>query len=129
MDIADSIAIINGGRIEQIGSPRALYDHPANEFVMSFIGQVNRVGDGFIRPHDVEIQLQPGLGTRPATVERVVYLGFEVRVELRCDDGEAIHAQLTRDEANRLDLSPGQTVAVSLQRSRVFDRAPEVMVG
>src|SRR5947207_10717834 len=52
MDVADQIVVMSAGRVEQIASPRDLYDKPANEFVMSFVGPVNRVGDAFIRPHD-----------------------------------------------------------------------------
>ena len=57
MDVADRVVVMNGGHIEQIAPPRELYDHPANEFVMSFVGPVNRLGDAFIRPHDVELLL------------------------------------------------------------------------
>ena len=83
MEVADQIVVLNEGRIEQVGSPRELYEQPANEFVMSFVGPVNRLGDAFVRPHDVELLLEPdGSGAAEAMVERVVHLGFEVRVEL-----------------------------------------------
>jgi sulfate transport system ATP-binding protein len=121
MDVADSIVVMNHARIEQAGSPEDLYDHPASEFVMSFIGQVNKIGDIFIRPHDVEILLQPTPSTERAVIDRLVHLGFEVRVELVSESGQAIHAQVTRDEAKALHLSQGQTVYVSLLRSRVFE--------
>ena len=121
MDVADSIVVMNHARIEQAGSPEDLYDHPASEFVMSFIGQVNKIGDIFIRPHDVGILLQPGPSTERAVIDRLVHLGFEVRVELVAESGQAIHAQVTRDEAKALGLSPGQTVYISLLRSKVFD--------
>src|ERR687897_3226646 len=48
MDVADRVAVMNEGRIEQTGKPRDLYEHPANEFVMSFVGAVNRVDGGFV---------------------------------------------------------------------------------
>ncbi len=121
MDVADSIVVMNHARIEQAGSPEDLYDHPASEFVMSFIGQVNKIGDIFIRPHDVEILLHPGPSTERAVIERLVHLGFEVRVELVSESGQGIHAQVTRDEAKALDLIQGQTVHVSLVRSTIFD--------
>src|SRR5262245_53976895 len=57
MEVADEVVVINSGRIEQIAGPRELYEHPANEFVMSFVGQVNRVGDMFVRPPDFELSL------------------------------------------------------------------------
>jgi sulfate transport system ATP-binding protein len=120
MEVADTIVVMNHGQIEQIGTPEELYDHPVSEFVMTFIGQVNRVGDGFIRPHDVGISLEPGLGTQSALVERLVHLGFDVRVELRCADGETLHAQLTREDVKQLGLEEGQKVYVSLARARAF---------
>lgn len=123
MDVADSIVVMNHARIEQAGNPEDLYDHPASEFVMSFIGQVNKIGDIFIRPHDVEIVLQPDPSTERAVIDRLVHLGFEVRVELLAASGQAIHAQVTRDEAKALDLRQGQTVYISLARSKVFDDA------
>src|SRR5919197_1594873 len=76
MDVADRVVVMNAGRIEQIASPRDLYDKPANEFVMSFVGPVNRVGDTFIRPHDVEILLEPNGTTQEAMIERLVHLRF-----------------------------------------------------
>src|SRR6266550_2873800 len=66
MDVADRVVVMNGGRIEQMAPPRELYDHPANEFVMSFVGPVNRLGDAFIRPHDVELLLEPNGSTQEA---------------------------------------------------------------
>src|SRR5919112_553562 len=92
MDVADRVALLNEGRIEQIGKPRDLYEHPANEFVMSFVGPVNRLGDAFVRPHDLELQLVPNGTTAEGMVERVVHLGFEVRVELVLDDGRQVSA-------------------------------------
>ena len=82
MEVADEVAVMNHGRIEQIAGPRELYERPANEFVMAFVGQANRVGDAFVRPHDLELTLEPNGTTREAMVERLVHLGFEVRVEL-----------------------------------------------
>jgi len=120
MEVSDRIALMNKGRIEQVGRPRDLYEHPANEFVMSFIGPVNRFGDAFVRPHDIEITLAANGTTREAHVQRIVHLGFEVRVELVRDDGEALSAQLTRDEAASLELAAGQIVYVRPTRERVF---------
>ena len=88
MEVAQQIVVMNDGKIEQIGAPRDLYEDPANEFVMSFIGPVNRLGDEFIRPHDMELRLEPNGSTVEAMIERVVHLGFEVRVEFTLPDGE-----------------------------------------
>ena len=120
MEVADRVVVMNGGRIEQTAAPRELYDHPANEFVMSFVGPVNRLGDVFIRPHDVELLLEPNGATQEAMVQRLVHLGFEVRVELVRDDGEVLSAQLTREQVEALELLPGQIVYVRPMRQTVF---------
>jgi sulfate/thiosulfate transport system ATP-binding protein len=120
MDVADRVALLNEGRIEQIGKPRDLYEHPANEFVMGFVGPVNRFGDAFVRPHDLELQLLPNGTTSEAMVERVVHLGFEVRVELVLEDARRVSAQLTRDEAEELELRDGQIVFVRPRRETLF---------
>jgi sulfate transport system ATP-binding protein len=120
MEVADRVAVLNGGRIEQAAPPRELYDAPANEFVMSFVGPVNRLGDAFIRPHDVELLLEPNGSTQEAMVERIVHLGFEVRVELVRDDGERLSAQLTREQAEALELERSQIVYVRPTRQTVF---------
>jgi len=123
MDVADHIVVMDLGRIEQQGSARDLYEHPANEFVMSFIGPVTRLGDAYVRPHDIEILLAPEEGSRQAVVERVVYLGFEVRVELIRDDGLRVWVQVPRDEAERLSLEQGQTISVRTRNEQVFAAA------
>jgi sulfate transport system ATP-binding protein len=120
MDVADRVVVMNTGRIEQIAPPRELYDHPANEFVMSFVGPVNQLGDAFIRPHDVELLLEPNGSTQEAMVQRLVHLGFEVRVELVRDDGEVLSAQLTREQVEALELQSGQIVYVRPTRQTVF---------
>ncbi len=120
MDVADRVVVMNAGRIEQTAPPRELYDNPANEFVMSFVGPVNRLGDTFIRPHDVELLLEPNGSTQEAMVQRLVHLGFEVRVELVRDDGESMSAQLTREQVEALELQHGQIVYVRPTRQTVF---------
>ncbi len=120
MDVADRVVVMNRGQIEQIAPPRELYDNPANEFVMSFVGPVNRLGDSFIRPHDLELRLDPNGTTREAMVQRLVHLGFEVRVELIREDGEPISVQQTREQVEALELRPGQIVYVRPVRETVF---------
>jgi sulfate/thiosulfate transport system ATP-binding protein len=120
MDVAGQIVVMNGGRIEQTGSPRELYEHPSNEFVMSFIGPVNRLGDALLRPHDIQILAHPDGSTVEALVRRVVHLGFEVRVELTLPDGRDIWAQVTREIAQELELTEGQILAARLPTPRVF---------
>ena len=123
MDVADHIVVMDKGRIEQEGSPRELYEQPANEFVMGFIGPVNRLGNTYVRPHDIDILMEPAEGAAEALVERVVYLGFEVRVDLLRSDGTRVWAQVPRDEAERLELADGQIVFARPSRERVFSTA------
>jgi sulfate transport system ATP-binding protein len=122
MEVAGQIAVLNRGRVEQVGTPRELYESPANEFVMSFVGPVNRIGDAFVRPRDLTLELTPDGDTREAMVERVVHLGFEVRVELVREDGQHLLAQLTQDEAEALELERGLIVYVRPSRETVFSR-------
>jgi sulfate/thiosulfate transport system ATP-binding protein len=120
MDVAEQVAVINEGRIEQIGSPRELYESPANRFVMEFVGPVTRLGDDeVVRPHDVSIETEPVSGGREALVKRVAHLSFEVRVELALDDGREIWVQLTRAEAEELELEPGHIVWVHAMAGRL----------
>jgi sulfate transport system ATP-binding protein len=120
MEVAEQIVVMNNGRIEQAGAPRELYESPTNEFVMSFIGPVNRLGEAFMRPHDIQILPEADGTGAEALVERVVHLGFEVRVELKLHDGREIWAQVTREEAEQLELRQGQILSVRLPAPRVF---------
>jgi sulfate/thiosulfate transport system ATP-binding protein len=120
MEVADEVVVMNRGRIEQIAGPRELYERPANEFVMTFVGQANRLGDAFVRPHDLELTLEPNGSTREAMIERIIHLGFEVRVEAVREDGEPLSVQLTRDDAERLELARGQIVYVRPTKQTTF---------
>jgi sulfate transport system ATP-binding protein len=120
LELADRIAVMNTGHVEQVAPPRELYDHPANTFVMSFVGPVNRLGDAWVRPHDLAITIEPNGKSREAQIERIVRLGFETRVELVRDDGERLTAQVPRDEAELLELEVGQIVYVRALRQRQF---------
>ena len=122
MEVAGQIVVINHGRVEQVGTPRELYDSPANEFVMSFVGPVNKIGDTFVRPRDISLSLEPDGDGAEAMVERVVHLGFEVRAELVRDDGQHLLAQLTQEEAQALELEPGMIVYAKPSRHTVFTR-------
>ncbi|HEY7935170.1 MAG TPA: TOBE-like domain-containing protein [Solirubrobacteraceae bacterium] len=120
MEVAEQIVVMNAGRIEQAGAPRELYESPSNEFVMSFIGPVNRLGNAFLRPHEIQILPEDdGSGTE-ALIERVVHLGFEVRVELKLHDGREVWAQVTRENAQQLELEEGQILTVRLPAPRMF---------
>jgi sulfate transport system ATP-binding protein len=110
MEISDRIAVMSAGTIEQVGGPREIYDRPASDFVMGFVGPVSRLGGKLVRPHDVTIALEPGDARIEAMVKRVVHLGFEVRLELELPDGSEARAQLTRAQADELELGRGDIV-------------------
>jgi sulfate/thiosulfate transport system ATP-binding protein len=110
MEVADRIAVMHEGRIEQVGDPREVYDHPASDFVMGFLGPVSRLGDSLVRPHDVTLTHSADGEVIEAMVARVVHLGFEVRIELRLPDGSIAGAQLTRAQAEELELTTGDIV-------------------
>jgi sulfate transport system ATP-binding protein len=126
MDVAEQLVVMNDGRVEQAGEAADLYEHPANEFVMSFVGEVNRLGDHLVRPHDMDVLLHPGDRTDEAIVERVVPLGFEIRVEFALADGEEVWAQLTRAEIEELELREGQIVYIRPRQTKVFNGDAEV---
>jgi sulfate transport system ATP-binding protein len=116
MQIADHIVLVNHGRVEQIGTPQDLYERPANEFVLTFVGEATQFRGELVRPHDVVLATLPEDGAEEALVERVAHLGFEVRVQLVLGDGERFDAQITHDEAERLELAPGQILYARLVR-------------
>lgn len=112
MEVADRIAVMSTGKIEQVGSPREIYDSPATDFVMGFVGPVSRLGTSLVRPHDVTVSVVQRDDTIEALVRRVVHLGFEVRLELELPDGSEARAQLTRAQAQELEVADGDIVYV-----------------
>jgi sulfate transport system ATP-binding protein len=120
MEVSDNIVVMDRGAIQQVGGPRDLYERPVNQFVMTFIGPVNRLDDTFVRPHDIELRAAPNGVTSRARVERLIYLGFEVRVELEREDGEHLYAQVTRNVADDLGLEEGGDVFVIPTNARSF---------
>jgi sulfate transport system ATP-binding protein len=120
MEVADQIAVLNHGRLEQVGSPRELYDEPASEFVMRFVGEAHAWGGGLVRPHDLVVVLEPEPGAVEAQVERVTVLGFEARLDVLTADGEQLTVQLTREQLEELELARGDIVWVRASRERAF---------
>jgi len=112
MELADSIVLLNTGHVEQTGAPRDLYDRPANPFVMRFLGPVAHLGDRLVRSHDLRLGHEPVPGALEAMVARVVHLGFEVRVDLVLGDGGPLPVQVTRAEAEELELAAGDILWV-----------------
>jgi sulfate/thiosulfate transport system ATP-binding protein len=123
MDVAGQLVVMNEGRVEQSGTADELYEDPANEFVMSFVGEVNKLGDDFVRPHDMEVVLDADDRTQEGMVQRIVTLGFEVRVELVLSDGTEVWAQLTRAELQRLELREGQIAYLRPVQAKSFNGA------
>jgi sulfate/thiosulfate transport system ATP-binding protein len=111
MEVADEIVVINDGRIEQVGTPDSLYDEPANDFVMGFLGEVTQLGQVRLRPHDIEISLTPDLaGSTSADILRLTRVGFEVRLVAGTEEGQEVSVVTTRAHARALDLADGERV-------------------
>ena len=112
MEVADEIVVINEGRVEQIGTPDQLYDEPANDFVMGFLGEVTRLGPVRLRPHDVEVAVTPGrAGPLPGTVTRLLRVGFEVRLVVTHRGRRRRHRRTHPDaRARRSSLEEGVKV-------------------
>jgi sulfate transport system ATP-binding protein len=118
MEISDKIIVINGGQVEQAGTPDELYDHPVNDFVMGFLGPVTKLGGELVRPHDIHVSTVAAEGAHAATVDRLVSLGFETRMIARpVTSGEAVTVQLTRNQIHELDLKVGDTVHLTASPS------------
>ncbi len=129
IDVADRIAVLNKGRIEQVGSPNDVYDSPANAFVMSFLGAVSSLNGALVRPHDIRVGRDPEMaiaagddsvraaGVIRARIDRIVLLGFEVRLELtNAATNATFTAQITRGDAEALQVAEGDTVYVRATR-------------
>jgi sulfate transport system ATP-binding protein len=120
LEVAQQVAVINAGRIEQTGTPDDLYERPANPFVMGFVGPVSRLGAAWVRPHDIELLEDEEEGAIQAIIERVARVGFEVRVEAALGDGTPVPILVTRQQADELELRAGQIVWLRVHRTREF---------
>jgi sulfate transport system ATP-binding protein len=133
LELADRVVVMNRGRIEQVGTPEAIYHEPANAFVYEFLGDVNvfhaRVeGEAarvYVRPHLLEVERRAnggpgGEGELAARVERVHAAGPTVKLELLTDAGESVQAELSQERFRSLGLSKGTRVFVRSKQKRVF---------
>jgi len=120
LEVAQQVAVINSGRIEQTGSPDDLYERPANPFVMAFVGPVSKLGKTWVRPHDIEVLDDHEDGALEALVQRVAKVGFEVRVEALLADGTTVSILATRQRVDELGLRAGQTVWLRVHGAREF---------
>ncbi len=124
LEVADRLAIINAGRLEQVGSAAEVYDHPASEFVFKFLGPATLFNGEWVRPHDLVVHRDAGLGGQAASVERITHLGFEVRVDLQFPGGATTWVQLARGAANELGFHAGDHVWVTRSSGKQTEPAP-----
>ncbi|MES2538186.1 MAG: sulfate ABC transporter ATP-binding protein [Pseudomonadota bacterium] len=150
LEVADQIVLMNKGKVEQIGAPSDVYNHPASPFVYGFLGNVNlfhgRVhegvleaagatfdapghalaqdarGIGYVRPHDIEIdRFAPGAEGIIVQLRRVHAIGPLAQLELERDDNaELIEAVISRERFVQLALKEGETLVVRPKRLHVF---------
>ncbi len=140
MEVADRIVVMNQGRIEQIGTPAEIYDHPQTPFVMSFVGEVNILPRGllpesggqssagdqgdtpvFVRPHDLEVFTQAVPGSIPGRLRRLNHMGRDLQAELVLIDGQTVLAQIPRDQLDPSALKVGDTLHILSRQARTFE--------
>ncbi|WP_146340387.1 sulfate/molybdate ABC transporter ATP-binding protein [Nesterenkonia sp. NBAIMH1] len=116
LEVADTVVVVNEGRIEQVGTPDEIYDKPATDFVFQFIGEATRLGGALLRPHDVVIRPEAEGDGWAGRITRWTRVGFEVRLEVTLDDAvqpDPVHVQLTRTEMQGLGIGLGDAVRVA----------------
>ncbi|HEU5372715.1 MAG TPA: TOBE domain-containing protein, partial [Gaiellaceae bacterium] len=121
MEVADRVAVLNHGRLEQAGTPVELYDTPASEFVMRFVGDAHRLGERLVRPHDITLQRDRDHGSIEVEVERITILGADARIDLVDGQGDRLAARLRRDDLDQLEVERGEILWAKSDRSLVFD--------
>jgi sulfate/thiosulfate transport system ATP-binding protein len=120
LELADQVVIMRNARVEQVGDPQMIYDHPRSPFVYEFLGNVNKLADAtgevnYVRPHEIQVvfaaEYEP-LTDRLARVQHLFSAGPFATLTLRLDDGQFIDVELSRKELEDLGLSVGDEVAV-----------------
>jgi sulfate transport system ATP-binding protein len=124
MEVADRVAVLDHGRLEQVGAPAELYDAPASEFVLRFVGDAVRLGSRLVRPHEIVLRRWPSDGAVEVQIERIAVLGADVRIDLAEGGGERLTARLRRDELKDLDLARGEIVWASAEPFQGFAPRP-----
>ena len=115
LEVADRIVVMNHGRIEQVGTPAEVYDHPASRFVVEFLGHVNRLPvlgepavSGFARPHEIAVLGRPDAHAWPARLLHTATIGPVARLEFALEhDARTVNVELTREAARDLALPRG----------------------
>jgi sulfate/thiosulfate transport system ATP-binding protein len=118
MEVADRVAVLDHGQLEQVGAPAELYDNPASEFVLRFVGDAVRLGSRLVRPHEIVLRRWPSDGAVEVEIERIAVLGADARVDLADGGGERLSARLRREELDDLDLARGEIVWASADHFR-----------
>jgi sulfate transport system ATP-binding protein len=129
MEVADRVAVLDHGRLEQVGAPAELYDAPASEFVLRFVGDAVRLGSRLVRPHEVVLRRWPSDGAVEVEVERIAVLGSDARVDLADGSGERLVARLRRDDLEDLDLARGEIVWAGAEPFRELAPEPQPSAG
>ena len=130
LELADQVVVMANSRIEQVGPPQQVYDHPETPFVIRFLGNVNAIKDSrnpeapiFVRPHDVGIlfaaEADPATD-RLARVQHLFAAGPVAKLSLRLEDGQFLDAELSRQQLDELGLDVGDPVAVRMQGASRF---------
>jgi sulfate/thiosulfate transport system ATP-binding protein len=120
LEVADEIVVINEGRVEQIGSPEQLYDEPANDFVMGFLGEVTKFNGLIVRPHDIEVAMQPvGNGELGGTVTRTLRVGFEVKLTVTLEGGDEVVVTMTRSHQKHIGVEEGSKVWLTVSKGAI----------
>jgi sulfate/thiosulfate transport system ATP-binding protein len=117
MEVADRVAVFDHGRLEQVGAPSDLYDNPASEFVLRFVGDAVRLGSNMVRPHEIVLRRWPSDGAVEVEIERIAVLGADARIDLVDGGGERLAARLRRDDLEDLELVRGEIVWANAEAS------------
>ena len=136
-EVADRVAVMNAGRLEQVGPPADVFHEPASAWVMRFLGDVNEfpvpnarggADVGYVRPHEIELSRSvPPTSSLAAKVRRVQPAGASVRIEFEGDAASApLVAELDERRFQELALRAGDHVFLSPRRVRVFDRCAQL---
>ena len=129
MEVADKIVVINKGAIEQQGTASEIYEKPASPFVMKFVGEVNRLpreafpqgqGEVFVRPHDIDLHLEPGDASIPAVVARIIHMGKDLYAEVVLNNGDKLNAQLSRERGDLNRFKKGDAIFVHARETHQF---------
>ncbi len=143
LELADEVVVMNNAKIEQVGPPQDVYDHPGTPFVFEFLGNVNRLYETplpqtadeplvppgavtYVRPHDIELRREPFPGSIPVVVHHVFSAGPWARVQLVTNHtGEWLDAEVSHEVIERLQPKYAQLIHACLHRPRVFVGFPE----